>query len=164
MGRLGERIGHPLCLPLFTPPQHKLRDTHIACPHCLNRHCVDTLGETPAVASPGHPRYLPGAAVGRPRCLDRMEPGALLWDTHFLRPLFATRSRTLVYQGVRSDAGESERRAVIGRIGVSTSPHPKGRPLPAGPGSRERSRKGFTRGFLGPRQPSAASKALWTPR
>jgi len=37
------------------------------------------------------------------------------------------------------DAGESERRPVIGRMGVSTSPHPKGRPLPAGLGSRERS-------------------------
>ena len=47
------------------------------------------------------------------------------------------------------DAGESERRPVIGRIGVSTSPHPKGRPLPAGLGSRERPRKGSTRGLLG---------------
>jgi hypothetical protein len=47
------------------------------------------------------------------------------------------------------DAGESERRPVIGRIGVQTLPHPKGRPLPAGLESRERSRKGYTRGFLG---------------
>ena len=47
------------------------------------------------------------------------------------------------------DAGESERRPVIGRIGARTLPHPKGRPLPAGLGSRERSRKGSTRGFLG---------------
>jgi len=46
------------------------------------------------------------------------------------------------------DAGESERRPVIGRIGVQTLPHPKGRPLPAGLGSRERPRKGSTRGFL----------------
>ena len=47
------------------------------------------------------------------------------------------------------DAGESERRPVIGRIGVATLPRPKGRPLPAGLGSRERSRKGYTRGLLG---------------
>jgi hypothetical protein len=47
------------------------------------------------------------------------------------------------------DAGESECRPVIGRIGARTLPHPKGRPLPAGLGSRERSRKGSTRGFLG---------------
>jgi len=49
--------------------------------------------------------------------------------------------------GVR-DAGESECRPVIGRIGVQTLPRPKERPLPAGLGSRERSRKGSTRGFL----------------
>jgi len=47
------------------------------------------------------------------------------------------------------DAGESERRPVIGRIGVQTLPHSKERPLPAGLGSRERPRKGYTRGFLG---------------
>jgi len=47
------------------------------------------------------------------------------------------------------DAGESERRPVIGWIGVRTLPRSKGRPLPAGLGSRERSRKGSTRGFLG---------------
>jgi hypothetical protein len=47
------------------------------------------------------------------------------------------------------DAGESERRPVTGRIGVQTLPHPKGRPLPAGLGSRERPRKGSTRGLLG---------------
>jgi len=50
--------------------------------------------------------------------------------------------------GVR-DVGKSERRPVIGRIGVQTLPRPKGSPLPAGLGSRERSRKGSTRGLLG---------------
>ena len=53
-----------------------------------------------------------------------------------------------VLAGVK-DAGESECRPVIGRIGVPTLPHSKERPLPAGLGSRERPRKGYTRGFLG---------------
>jgi hypothetical protein len=37
------------------------------------------------------------------------------------------------------EEGESECRSVMGRIGVVTSPHPKGGRLPSGVGGRERS-------------------------